>query len=113
MLFFLAFLLVAGLEVHGDYTEIVGYCRELEATQMIKYLLFFTSQYSLVGVTRGCKGQSSTYFISILSVVGRIREGLAVYLRLRVSGSVCPDRKKRGYGLQDRGQMRRTGKRVC
>ena len=57
---------------------------------------FFTSQYSLVGVTRGCKGQSSTYFISILSVVGRIREGLAVSLRLRVSDSVCPDGKGRG-----------------
>ena len=84
-MFFLAFLLVAGLAtiIHGDITEIVGYCQDLEATLMIKYLLFFfTSQYSLVGVTRGCKGQSSTYFISILSVVGRIREGLAVSLRL-------------------------------
>ena len=97
-MFFLAFLLVVGLEVHGDYiTDISGYCRELEATLMIKYLLFFfTSQYSLVGVTRGCKGQSSTYFISILSVVGRIREGLAVSLRLRISDSVCPDGKGRG-----------------
>ena len=33
---------------------------------------FLTSQYSLVGVTRGCKGQSSTYFISIIFVDGRI-----------------------------------------
>ena len=43
---------------------------------------FFTSQYSLVGVTRGCKGQSSTYFISIIFVVGRIGKSVAVSLQL-------------------------------
>ena len=47
-MFFLAFLLVAGLEVHGDdITQISGYCRDLEATLMIKYLLFYvTVQFS-------------------------------------------------------------------
>ena len=50
-MFFLAFLLVVGLEVHGDYiTDISGYCRELEATLMIKYLLFF---YVTVQFSRG------------------------------------------------------------
>ena len=74
MFFSLAFLMVAGLAtiMHGDcVTEIVGSCQDLEATLTIKYLLFsFTSLYSLVGVTRGCKGQSSTYFISIIFVDG-------------------------------------------
>ena len=86
MFFSLAFLMVAGLAtiMHGDcVTEIVGSCQDLEATLTIKYLLFsFTSLYSLVGVTRGCKGQSSTYFISIIFVDGRIGKSVAVSLRL-------------------------------
>ena len=86
MFFSLAFLMVAGLAtiMHGDcVTEIVGSCQDLEATLTIKYLLFsFTSLYSLVGVTRGCKGQSSTYFISIILVDGRIGKSVAVSLRL-------------------------------
>lgn len=51
-MFFLAFLLVAGLAtiIHGDITEIVGYCQDLEATLMIKYLLFF---YVAVQFSRG------------------------------------------------------------
>ena len=85
MFFSLAFLMVAGLAtiMHGEITEIVGSCQDLEATLTIKYLLFsFTSLYSLVGVTRGCKGQSSTYFISIIFVDGRIGKSVAVSLRL-------------------------------
>ena len=52
-MFFLAFLLVAGLAtiIHGDITEIVGYCQDLEATLMIKYLLFFF--YVAVQFSRG------------------------------------------------------------
>ena len=43
MFFSLAFLFVAVLATitHGEITEIVGSCQDLEATLMIKYLLFF------------------------------------------------------------------------
>jgi len=52
-MFFLAFLLVAGLAtiIRGDgITQIMGNCRDLEATLMIKYLLFF---YVAVQFSRG------------------------------------------------------------
>ena len=52
MFFSLAFLFVAVLATitHGEITEIVGSCQDLEATLMIKYLLFF---YVAVQFSRG------------------------------------------------------------